>query len=117
MKQGGHATRTLLIPQRNPNLLLVSRGSDGNVDKGTVDIQSARSQIRVFELDELFNAGYPVQYSSGAVLGWGLRNSVGVAQDPSTGNIVSTHPAVSHLARADVAPCARSGRWKTRSTA
>lgn len=92
MKQGGHATRTLLVPELHPHLLLVSRGSDGNIDKGTLQVESARSQIRVFELDALFHARHPVQYSSGAVLGWGLRNSVGVDQDPSTGNIVRRAP-------------------------
>ena len=88
MDQGGHATRTLLIPRHNPNLLVVSRGSDGNIDKDTVDIGSAKSQLRTFEVDKLLGGKDAVQYSSGSVLGWGLRNSVGVAEDPSTGYVV-----------------------------
>lgn len=89
MVQGGHSTRTLLIPRHNSNLLLVSRGSDGNIDKDTVEIGSGKSQIRVFKIDSLLKGSAPVKYSDGEVLGWGLRNSVGVAEDPATGYIVS----------------------------
>ncbi len=88
MKQGGHSTRTLLVPQHNSDLLLVSRGSDGNVDEPTVDIKSGRSQLRTFVIADLMDASDPVEYTSGEVLGWGLRNSVGIADDPTTGNIV-----------------------------
>lgn len=89
MAQGGHNTRTLLVPKHNSNLLLVSRGSDGNIDTDTVNIGSARSQIRIFRIDELLRSSSAVQYSDGKVLGWGLRNSVGVGEDPTTGFIVS----------------------------
>lgn len=89
MDQGGHATRTLLIPKHNSNLLLVSRGSDGNIDQDTVEIGPAKSQIRVFKIDQLLQGDSPVKYSDGEVLGWGLRNSVGVAEDPTTGYVVS----------------------------
>ncbi|KJZ79907.1 hypothetical protein HIM_00621 [Hirsutella minnesotensis 3608] len=99
MKQGGHATRTLLVPKLHPNLLLVSRGSDGNVDKGTVHIASGRSQIRVFEIDKLMGYGGPVPYTSGKVLGWGLRNSVGVAQEPITGSIWSVENSLDNMKR------------------
>lgn len=95
MRQGGHSTRTLLVPQHNPDLLLVSRGSDGNVDEPTVDIKSGRSQLRTFVIADLMDADEPVEYTSGGVLGWGLRNSVGVADDPATGNIVSlSYPCI-----------------------
>jgi glucose/arabinose dehydrogenase len=94
MDQGGHPTRTLLIPKHNPNLLLVSRGSDGNIDKDTAQITAARSQIRIFQIDQLLKATGPVKYSDGAVLGWGLRNSVGVAEDPSTGYIVRDESSI-----------------------
>ncbi|POR34603.1 L-sorbosone dehydrogenase [Tolypocladium paradoxum] len=100
MDQGGHATRTLLVPQHNPNLLVVSRGSDGNIDSGTTDIKSARSQIRTFEIDALLEGGAKaVPYASGAVLGWGLRNSVGVAEDPTTGYIWSVENSIDNMQR------------------
>ncbi|ODA76348.1 hypothetical protein RJ55_08194 [Drechmeria coniospora] len=99
MDQGGHATRTLLIPRHNPDLLLVSRGSDGNIDVETTDIGSARSQIRTFRISELLEGYGPIPYSNGAVLGWGLRNSVGVADDPSTGNIWSVENSIDNMKR------------------
>ncbi|PHH86458.1 hypothetical protein CDD83_10219 [Cordyceps sp. RAO-2017] len=100
MQQGGHATRTLLAPALHPDLLLVSRGSDGNVDPGTADVGSARSQIRVFRIAELLaRRGKPVPYAAGAVLGWGLRNSVGVAQEPTTGNIWSVENSLDDMRR------------------
>lgn len=91
MQQGGyHQTRTLVVPKNNPNLLIVSRGSNDNIDAETANVGSGRSQIRIFNIDELTSSSSPVPYSSsGTVLGWGLRNSVGVGEDPSTGNIVS----------------------------
>ncbi|OAA47714.1 NHL repeat-containing protein [Metarhizium rileyi] len=102
MDQGGHASRTLLIPKHNSNLLLVSRGSDENIDKDTVDIDSAKSQIRIFKIDHLLKSYSPVQYSDGQVLGWGLRNSVGVAEDPITGNIWSVENSIDQMRRKGV---------------
>lgn len=85
-----HSTRTLTIPLAgNPNLLLVAGGSDGNLDVETVDKDVVRSQVRVFKIDELLAADAPLDYGEAEVLGWGLRNSVGWAEDPSTGHIVS----------------------------
>lgn len=85
-----HSTRTLTIPLAgNPNLLLVAGGSDGNLDAETVDKDVVRSQVRVFNIDEMLAANAPMEYGKAALLGWGLRNSVGWAEDPSTGYIVS----------------------------
>ncbi len=90
MKQSDHVSRTLLVPRHNPELLLVSRGSNANIDKETADINSGRSQLRTFKIADLVKDGaQPVEYTAGAVLGWGLRNSVGVADDPTNGYIVS----------------------------
>lgn len=89
MDQTDHVTRTLLIPKHNPDLLLVSRGSNDNVDEGTADIESGRSQLRIFKIADLMAETEAVDYTAGEVLGWGLRNSVGVAEDPSNGHIVS----------------------------
>ncbi|TDZ61059.1 L-sorbosone dehydrogenase [Colletotrichum trifolii] len=84
MAQGGyHHTRTLLIPESNPDILLVSRGSEDNLDVETAEIPSGRSQIRAFDLTKL--TGSPVPYTSGEVFGWGLRNSVGFGENVDGG--------------------------------
>lgn len=102
MDQGGHSSRTLLIPKQNSNLLLVSRGSDGNIDIDTTKIESARSQIRIFKIDQLLRGNSAVRYSNGEVLGWGLRNSVGVAEDPTTGYIWSVENSIDNMKRKGV---------------
>ncbi|KAG6019800.1 hypothetical protein E4U41_003074 [Claviceps citrina] len=102
MAQSGHSARTLLVPKRSPNLLLVSRGSNSNIDTGTADIGSARSQIRIFRTDELLGSGRAVRYSDGEVLGWGLRNSVGVGEDPTTGYIWSVENSIDEMKRRGV---------------
>ncbi len=85
---GYHLTRTLRIAKTNPDLLIVQRGSDGNIDAATVDTSSGRSQVRVFNISSILAT--PVDYSkNGDVLGFGLRNSVGWGQHPITGAIVS----------------------------
>jgi len=87
LQEGYHQTRTLVVPKAAPNLLLVSRGSNANRDMETREKPSGRSQIRYWDIDDF--TGEPLDYSStGTILGWGLRNSVGVSEDPSTGGIV-----------------------------
>ncbi|KAK6948804.1 hypothetical protein Daesc_010575 [Daldinia eschscholtzii] len=89
MRSGGHITRTLLIPSSAPDVLLISRGSDGNIDNSTIDVTSGKSIIKSFKISELLASETATDYATGGeVLGWGLRNSVGVGEDPSTGGIV-----------------------------
>ncbi|KIL88324.1 hypothetical protein FAVG1_08403 [Fusarium avenaceum] len=95
-----HSTRTLTIPLAgNPNLLLVAGGSDGNLDVETVDKDVVRSQVRVFNIDDMLAADAPLEYGKASLLGWGLRNSVGWAEDPSTGNIWSVENSIDNLFR------------------
>ncbi|OBS22570.1 hypothetical protein FPOA_08906 [Fusarium poae] len=98
-----HSTRTLTIPLAgNPNLLLVAGGSDGNLDSETVNKDVVRSQVRVFKIDEMLAADAPLEYGEASLLGWGLRNSVGWAEDPATGHIWSVENSVDNLYRGDV---------------
>lgn len=70
-------------------MLLVSRGSAANIDTATRDIDSGRSQIRAFGITpgKIPAGGYV--YTDGKVLGWGLRNSVGLGEHPTSGGIWS----------------------------
>lgn len=80
--EGSHVTRTLLIPRENPDKLLVSSGSDGNMDMEC--LEPARCNIKVFDIGTLPEEPYNFA-RDGEVLGWGLRNSVGLAEDSEGG--------------------------------
>jgi glucose/arabinose dehydrogenase len=80
------AARTLLVPKAQPDVLLVQVGSNANLDTGAAQPSSGRSQIRIFKLADL-EAGSKA-YTSGELLGYGIRNNVGIAEDPH-GGIVS----------------------------
>jgi glucose/arabinose dehydrogenase len=80
MSNTDHTTRTLLLSKKVPDMLVVSRGSDNNVDPAALDITSGHSQIKAFNISGVSN---PYQFTgAGTLLGWGLRNSVGVAEHP-----------------------------------
>ncbi|KAI0116716.1 soluble quino protein glucose dehydrogenase [Daldinia grandis] len=103
MRSGGHITRTLLAPSSAPDLLLVSRGSDGNIDNTTTDVEAGKSIIKTFKISELLASETATNYvSGGEVLGWGLRNSVGVGEDPSTGGIWSVENSADDIVRSGV---------------
>jgi glucose/arabinose dehydrogenase len=88
MTNTDHSTRTLLISAKVPGMMLVSRGSSENIDPIAEDIDSGHSQIRAFNISD--TASLPYTYNStGTRIGWGLRNSVGVAEHPVTGGIYS----------------------------
>jgi glucose/arabinose dehydrogenase len=76
-----HTTRTILMPKKAPGLMLVSRGSSGNVDNKAKTLSSGISQIRVFNVTN----GKTYAYTDGEILGWGLRNSIGVGEHPDGG--------------------------------
>jgi glucose/arabinose dehydrogenase len=97
MRNGGfHLSRTLLVPKASPDTLLVQRGSDGNIDTPAGQIGTARSQIRAFSISAIQTAA--VDYTSGEVLGWGLRNTVGMGEDPR-GGIWSVDNGVDDMTR------------------
>ncbi|KAF5662047.1 l-sorbosone dehydrogenase [Fusarium heterosporum] len=101
MTSKGHTSRTLLVSQKYPDMLLVSRGSNGNDDEGTEDRDSGRSQLRAFNISSFSDnsSKKPYNYTDGEILGWGLRNSVGVAEHPKTGGIFSVENSADELHR------------------
>ena len=101
MNNSDHITRTLLKSRFNENMLLVSRGSNENIDPGAAYLSSGRSQIRAFDLSKVPNGGYDYT-TSGIRLGWGLRNSVGVGEHPITGGIYSVENSADDVKRNNI---------------
>jgi glucose/arabinose dehydrogenase len=100
MNPGGHPTRTLLLSRKVPGLLLISQGSAENIDPLAADRSSGLSQIRAFNLTNMTDDSQPYNYASdGLLIGWGLRNSVGVAEHPVTGGIFSVENSADEIHR------------------
>ncbi|CAA7262731.1 unnamed protein product [Cyclocybe aegerita] len=80
MHNDGHTTRTLLVSKRYPDYIMASVGSDGNIDLASFDPASGRAQIRVFDMRTIGADGV-VYNTNGQIMGYGLRNDVGMAED------------------------------------
>jgi glucose/arabinose dehydrogenase len=98
MTNTDHSTRTLLLSKKYPELLLVSRGSSENIDPIALEKDSGHSFIKAFNLSERGDTvwNYP---TDGKLLGWGLRNDVGVAEHPVTGGIWSVENSADDIER------------------
>ncbi|KAF7561532.1 hypothetical protein G7046_g2616 [Stylonectria norvegica] len=99
MSNNDHVSRTLLLSRKYPDLLLVSRGSDSNNDDAAAELDSGHSQLRSFNISTSRAADDPYDFLDGTLLGWGLRNSVGVAEHPATGGIFTVENSVDQLRR------------------
>lgn len=107
MEQSGHSSRTLLLARNTANMpsnattMLISRGSGPNIDPLALDRSSGRSQLKAFDLTALAGrADRPYDYSSeGTLVGWGLRNSVGVAEEPTAGGIFTVENSADQVQR------------------
>ncbi|KAI0191637.1 soluble quino protein glucose dehydrogenase [Astrocystis sublimbata] len=80
MATSGHSTRTLIIPPNHQDLLVVSHGSNANLDLDTSNPKVARAIVKVFNMTEMPSGGYDY-VSQGWNAGFGLRNEVGLAFD------------------------------------
>lgn len=95
MDQSGHKSRTLLLSKKAPGTLLVSRGSGPNIDVKARDIKTGVSQIRSFDI----TSPKEYRYTDGKVIGWGLRNSVGLGENPEDGGIWSNENSSDKMLR------------------
>jgi hypothetical protein len=80
MDNRGHVTRSLAIPPKHPNLLIVSHGSNDNYDMDAGNMAVGRSCVKVFDTTKVPTNGYDYP-SGGYQMGYGLRNGVGLAFD------------------------------------
>ncbi|EGO54176.1 hypothetical protein NEUTE1DRAFT_68632 [Neurospora tetrasperma FGSC 2508] len=100
MSNNDLVTRTLLLSQKEDGYLLVSRGSaDGNEAQAEV-LTNGLSQIRAFDISNMTSSTKAYNYNEdGIVLGWGLRNSVGVGEHPITGGIYAVENSIDGVTR------------------
>jgi glucose/arabinose dehydrogenase len=98
MSNNDHTTRTLLMSKRRDGMIIVSRGSDENFDIDALDVSTGLSQIKVFDLNARGSNPYNFN-TDGRRLGWGLRNAVGVAEEPNTGDVYSVENSIDDVTR------------------
>ncbi|KAH9889703.1 soluble quino protein glucose/sorbosone dehydrogenase [Xylariomycetidae sp. FL2044] len=80
MATSGHISRTLIVPPDHPNLLVVSHGSNANIDNDAFNPATGRAIVKVFDLARVPDGGYNYT-ADGWNAGYGLRNEVGLAFD------------------------------------
>ncbi|KAI4141464.1 MAG: hypothetical protein LQ341_003513 [Variospora aurantia] len=98
MNNSDHTTRTLLLSQKADGMLVVSRGSASNIDAEAGVLSSGHSHVRAFNVQNVSDTGYDFN-TDGLRLGWGLRNSVGLAEHPDTGGIYSVENSADGIMR------------------
>lgn len=88
------------MSNKEPGTLVVSRGSNSNIDLEAETLSSGHSQIKAYDLNNMTSYSAPYDFTtSGRLLGWGLRNSVGVAEEPLTGGIYSVENSADDVDR------------------
>lgn len=99
LDDGDSGTRTVLVSQVVPGMIVVSKGSNGSLDEAR-NMSSGFGQVKAFNLTALSSASKPYDFSSsGTLLGWGLYNAVGLAEHPKTGGIFSMDNGQDNLKR------------------
>ncbi|KAK3372679.1 soluble quino protein glucose/sorbosone dehydrogenase [Podospora didyma] len=93
---GPHPTRALMTSKFSPDTLLVAIGSAANVDTPTTAQSAGRSMIKMFSIKQI--SATPVTYNAGGeVLGWGLRNIVGMGEHPINGGVWSVENSMDDI--------------------
>lgn len=93
----GHSTRTLLLSRNTEGMMVVSKGSMENIDILAYDVSTGSSQVKAFNLTNLTE---PYDYNNeGLLLGWGLRNEVGIGEHPESGGIWGIENSADELYR------------------
>lgn len=81
-------------------MMVVSKGSLSNIDIKATDITTGSSQVKAFNLT---NSTSVYDYNTeGLVLGWGLRNEVGIAEHPASGGIYGIENSADQMTRMGV---------------
>lgn len=102
MQGTDHTTRTLLFSQFQDSTLVINRGSTENIDPDAIDKASGHSQVKAFNVTKAREVGGLTHTKAGNLMGWGLRNDVGIAEHPITGGIWTVENSVDELMRAGI---------------
>ncbi|TKX18272.1 hypothetical protein C1H76_9540 [Elsinoe australis] len=92
-----HSTRTLLLSKSAPDMLIVAFGSTSNYDALATSIDTGSASVKAFNLTNRTET-YTYQ-TDGLLLGWGLRNEVGVGEHPNTGGIWGVENSADQMMR------------------
>ncbi|ETI26698.1 hypothetical protein G647_10358 [Cladophialophora carrionii CBS 160.54] len=101
MAGSDHTTRTLLLSNKAPGMLVVTRGSTSNIDFDSASLDSGHSQIKAFNISNVTSTPYDFN-SDGLRLGWGMRNDVGIAEHPNSGGLYSVENSADQITRMGV---------------
>lgn len=96
MNNSDHATRTLLVSQFAPGMMVVSRGSGSNLDYAAASESDGPAQVRAFNVA---NRTGIYNWTDGLILGWGNRNEVGIGEHPETGGIYGVENSADQIMR------------------
>ncbi|KAG9644591.1 soluble quino protein glucose dehydrogenase, partial [Aureobasidium melanogenum] len=80
-----------------PGMLVISFGSLSNLDLSATNVDSGTASVKAFNLTNRTNT-YTYQ-TDGLLLGWGLRNEVGLAEHPGTGGIWGVENSADQITR------------------
>ncbi|KAG7293886.1 hypothetical protein NEMBOFW57_003946 [Staphylotrichum longicolle] len=94
--QGTHPTRAITTSKWSPDTILVARGSQSNIDTSTTQQSAARSMIKSFSISQGLQTAHNYN-TGGEVLAWGLRNIVGMTEDPIYGGFWSVENQMDDL--------------------
>ncbi|APA06753.1 hypothetical protein SS1G_04639 [Sclerotinia sclerotiorum 1980 UF-70] len=96
-------TRSLLTTKLTPNQLLISRGTTLNIDPEAELPSTGHCQLKSFNLSTLTPESPPYNFTtSGHLLATGLRNSVGLAEEPLFGGIYSVENGPGNMTRNNI---------------
>lgn len=97
MFDGGHPSRTLLVPPQTPHLVAVQLGSETNLELETYDKFYGRAVVKMFNLDVSPAGGWD-WVTQGMLFGYGLRNDVALIADGDN-NVWSIENSADNLER------------------
>ncbi|KLU87247.1 hypothetical protein MAPG_06248, partial [Magnaporthiopsis poae ATCC 64411] len=94
----GHYARSLWVSHANPDLLLVHRGSLGNIDVDASKAETGRSVIRYFNISEIAQKAQP-HATGGGLLAMGVRNTVAFGENIAKGEFWSVDNSIDNMQR------------------